>query len=142
MFGKLTSWLLKTGSGKVKWYGVWSWLERRERRCDLYNTASTAQQREEGAPRDGTRPGRKGKARTINEWRKTAKKAKQGETWKANRTLRTLNRINSLMPLQDRRHAFFLILLEGFNNGSLNKNNKLCSQMQKRTGIIKKLNTV
>lgn len=80
-------------------------------RIDLYNTASTAQQREEVAPRDGTKPGGKGKARTINSWRKTAKKAQQGETLKANRTLRTLNRISSLMPLQDRRRAFSLSYL-------------------------------
>ena len=42
MFGKPTSRLLKTGSGKGKWPGVWRWLKG-NRRGALYNKASAVQ---------------------------------------------------------------------------------------------------
>lgn len=141
MFGKVTSRLLKTGSGKGKWPGVWrGW--NGDRRGTLYNKASTAQCGGKRALR-WQEAWWKGWVEDKELTKEDRQQGKAGRDMKSKENAEESKRNpRSLWLFSTEDVLFPLIPLEELNIGSLTKNNMLCSQRQKRTGITKKLNAV
>lgn len=142
MFGKLTSRLLKTGSGKGKWQGVRRWLEGGQEEVlsttkpPLPNVGGRGVLRWHEAWQKGW-----GKDNELTKENRQQGKARRDIKSKENTKESKCNQ-RSLWLFSTEDVLFSFISLEEINTGSLTKNNVLCSQRQKRSRITKKLNAV